>query len=302
MTGAGILKDTAQRAIERKLHETLGVAHSLHTEAPVAGGSINRACKASYGNQPLFIKLNAAAAAPMFAAEADCLRALRASRTVRTPEPLCHGHDAQSAWLVLEWLDLAATGDCTALGHQLAAMHHTLGERYGWPGDNFIGATPQRNRSTDDWVDFLGRHRIGYQAELAARNGHDRSLPRLAERLAESLPALFGDYVPLPSLLHGDLWGGNHGYVRGDGSPVVFDPACYFGDRESDLAMMELFGGFDAHVFDAYHESWPLHGGYPRRRPLYQLYHVLNHLNLFGGAWLTRALGLFDFLLRETGA
>lgn len=302
MMGDSFIGDTARRAIERQLHEILGVAHSLQGGAPVAGGSINRAFRASYGNRPLFIKLNAAIAAPMFAAEADGLRALRESRTVRAPEPLCHGRDPQSAWLVLEWIDLSPAGDQAGLGRRLAAMHRTLGNSYGWPSDNFIGATPQRNQRSDDWIDFMARHRIGCQVELASRASHDRSLPRLAGRLVESLPALFEDYRPVPSLLHGDLWGGNHGFARDDGAPVVFDPACYFGDRESDLAMMELFGGFDARVFEAYHESWPLHGGYARRRPLYQLYHVLNHFNLFGGAWLQRALSLFDTLLRETGA
>jgi fructosamine-3-kinase len=169
--------------------------------------------------------------------------------------------------------------------------------RFGWDRDNTIGSTPQLNEPSVDWVTFWRERRLGYQLELAARNGYRGRLKQRGERLLDGLGALL-DHNPVPSLLHGDLWGGNLGYDEA-GEPVIFDPACYFGDREADLAMTELFGGFGRRFWAAYQEAWPLSEGYPVRKHLYNLYHVINHLNLFGGGYLSQAESMIDRLLAE---
>ena len=176
-------------------------------------------------------------------------------------------------------------------------MHRTTRAEFGWVRDNTIGATPQPNTPDPDWVRFWARQRLGFQLALAARNGHGGALQRLGETLLGRLPDLL-DHAPAPSLLHGDLWGGNLGYMR-DGEPVIYDPAVYYGDREADLAMTELFGGFGGDFYAAYREAWPLDPGYASRRDLYNLYHVLNHLNLFGGGYLGQALNLLGRLLAQ---
>jgi fructosamine-3-kinase len=201
------------------------------------------------------------------------------------------------AWLALEWIDLRSP-DAEArrlLGSRLAMLHRSTSERYGWPRDNAIGLTLQRNEWTDDWVAFMRERRIGFQLELARRRGYGERLRRGA-RLLDVLDRLFDSYRPPASFLHGDLWGGNW-LADAQGQPVLFDPAVHYGDREADLAMTELFGGFGAAFYESYGETWPLHEGYAVRRDLYQLYHVLNHLNLFGGGYLASAERLIDQLL-----
>lgn len=205
---------------------------------------------------------------------------------------LGQGCDDGTAWLALEWLTLGRGGPDVerALGAGLAAMHRHTAERHGWPRDNWIGRTPQRNGWSDDWVAFYAEQRLGFQLELAARNGFGGELQTRGARLRERLGTFFRDYAPEPSLLHGDLWGGNWGCC--DGAPVLFDPAAYYGDREADLAMTRVFGGFGPAFYDAYEAAWPLAAGHEARDALYRLYHLLNHLNLFGGGYLGQSLAL----------
>jgi fructosamine-3-kinase len=184
-------------------------------------------------------------------------------------------------------------------GRELAAMHRVTRPLFGWDRDNTIGSTRQPNGPEEDWQVFWGRNRLGFQLDLAARNGYGGRLRSEGERLLDALPALL-EHAPVPSLLHGDLWGGNMGFDR-EGHPVVFDPAVYYGDREADLAMTELFGGFGGDFYAAYREAWPLGPGYRTRKVLYNLYHVLNHLNLFGGGYLGQARGMVGELLAEVG-
>ena len=178
-------------------------------------------------------------------------------------------------------------------------MHRTTRPQFGWWRDNTIGSTPQINTEEHDWIAFFREHRLHYQLELTATHGNTRLL-RAGEKLLEALPAFYSDYTPPASLLHGDLWGGNHGQLR-DGTPVIFDPAVYYGDREADLAMTELFGGFSFSFYAAYNEAWPLDAGYRVRRELYNLYHVLNHFNLFGGGYAGQAEGMIGRLVSEVG-
>jgi len=174
-------------------------------------------------------------------------------------------------------------------------LHQSTRERFGWHRDNTIGLTPQHNAWSEDWVSFLREQRLGFQLQLAAENGFTGSLQVQGARLLKRLPVFFERYTPHAALLHGDLWGGN--WACCDGAPVIFDPAVYFGDPESDLAMTRLFGGFGTAFYEAYERKAPLAPGHRERCDLYQLYHVLNHLNLFGSAYLGRAQELINKLL-----
>ncbi len=232
----------------------------------------------------------------MFAVEAAGLEALAATRTLRVPQVIAHGNADGQSYLVLEYLDLHTHGDARRLGEQLAALHRCSADRFGFAQDNFIGSTPQPNRWQADWLTFWRDQRLGFQLRLAAHHGLDPALQESGAKLQAALPDFFAGYAPQPSLLHGDLWGGNHAFLA-DGTPVLFDPAAYYGDRECDLAMTELFGGYPPDFYAAYRAAWPLDAGYARRRDLYNLYHLLNHANLFGGGYASQALQLMGRLL-----
>jgi len=265
----------------------------------VGGGCINTAVTLSDGIYSYFVKLNRADLLPMFEAEAAGLTELAASGTLRIPRPLCTGVALGQAYLAMELIELGGrpAGGAAQAGRLLAAMHRTTRPQFGWARDNTIGATPQRNTPDSNWARFWAELRLGPQLDLAARNGYGGALQRTGEALLASLPALL-EHAPAGSLLHGDLWGGNMAFAR-DGEAVIFDPAVYYGDREADLAMTELFGGFGGDFYAAYREAWPLDAGYATRRDLYNLYHVLNHLNLFGGGYLGQARDLMGRLLAQ---
>jgi protein-ribulosamine 3-kinase len=268
------------------------------TRESIGGGCINEALRILGEGRDFFVKLNAASKADMFVAEAEGLLELAASGTVRVPAPVCWGVAGNMAYLVLEYLQFGRGGKGSVLGEQLAAMHRVTRADFGWHRGNTLGSTPQINTPCGDWLAFWREQRLGYQLQLAARNGWGGELQRLGEQLLAELGSLFDGYRPQPSLLHGDLWSGNHGYLA-DGQPVIFDPAVYFGDRETDLAMTELFGGFGGDFYAGYRAAWPLDVGYASRKQLYNLYHILNHLNLFGGGYQGQALRMLQQLLAE---
>ena len=270
----------------------------LSGQATAGGGCINQAMRVNFGDTSYFVKLNTAGKADMFAAEALGLQELRNSQTLKIPEPVCQGDDGESAWLVLEDLDLGGRGDLAALGEGLAALHRVTRQQFGWDTDNTIGSTLQVNTCHHDWVAFWREHRLQFQLELAARNGHGGRLQSQGERLLDLFPALFTDYTPEASLLHGDLWSGNYAFTN-SGEATIFDPAVYYGDREADLAMTELFGGFGSDFYAAYRADYPVDPGYGVRKTLYNLYHILNHLNIFGDAYRSQAYRMMDILLAE---
>jgi len=281
--------------IDKAIGETTGRSFRTHSARAVGGGCINDAYQLSDGQRRYFVKLNQAARLSMFEAEAEGLQAIVASRSILAPSPVCWGTQGDTAYLVLEHLDLGGSGSAERLGRELAQMHRQTRSRFGWQRDNTIGSTPQPNAESADWVDFWRSQRLDHQLRLATGRG---GRLRGGEALLEALPAFFTDYQPVPSLLHGDLWSGNYAYCDDD-RPVIFDPAVYYGDRETDLAMSELFGGFPAAFYAAYDEAWPRDPGYPTRKTLYNLYHILNHFNLFGGGYLGQAQGMLDRLLSE---
>ena len=205
----------------------------------------------------------------MFAAEFEGLRALRAAG-VNAPEPYLAG----DAFIEMEKLQLGARPDWPALARMMVKLHRRTNDRFGWGSDNWIGLSPQKNAWSDDWVAFYWEFRLSPQLSKA-------NLMREAKGL--DIGKFFENYKPVPSLLHGDLWSGNIGFTAG--GPVIFDPAVYYGDREADLAMTELFGGFADEFYSEYEKELPLDSGYEIRKHLYNLYHLLNHLNLFGSGY-----------------
>ncbi|MFK7888096.1 MAG: fructosamine kinase family protein [Gammaproteobacteria bacterium] len=264
----------------------------------VQGGDICAAYRLASDTQRVFIKTHAASRIDMFAAEVDALESIAATDTIRVPAVYFFGADEHTSWLVLEWLDFVSPAPeaHAALGAQLAALHRTTAQHHGWHKANFIGLNEQSNREHVRWCDFFVSERLGQQRQLAHGAATTRALLPALDRVIDELPERFADHEPPPSLLHGDLWGGNWAAVAG-GQPVIFDPASYYGDRETDLAMAELFGGFDREFFLAYDATWPRLDGYAQRRDLYQLYHVINHANLFGGGYMTQAQTLMQRIL-----
>jgi fructosamine-3-kinase len=253
----------------------------------VSGGSINQAYLISNSQCQYFVKINAASKVAMFEAEAIALTQMYSTQTIRVPQPICWGVASTSAYIVMEWLELGGTTNWELMAQNLAALHRTTSQAgFGWQQSNTIGSTPQINTWRENWVEFLIQHRIGYQLQLARKRGFSPSVPE--QRLFDAIPHFFRNYQPQPSMVHGDLWGGNAAFTR-NGEPVIFDPALYFGDREVDLAMTELFGGFPAQFYQAYDRVFPLDTGYKQRKTLYNLYHILNHFNLFGGSYCSQA-------------
>jgi len=237
----------------------------------------------------------------MFAAEAEGLAALREAKAIRVPEVIARGDDGERAWLVLEWLDLVPLAPASAaqLGSALALQHGVPRDKFGWAHDNFIGASPQVNGWSEDWLAFWRERRLHAQLRLAAHNRLPSKMIDRGERLGADCGAFFRTYLPRPSLLHGDLWAGNA--CASHGRPLVFDPAVYVGDREADIAMTMLFGGFPPAMLAAYRDELPLDDGFAVRRDLYNLYHVLNHANLFGGGYVSQAAQSIERLLAEIG-
>ena len=269
----------------------------------VGGGCINAAAVVASGEARYFVKTNRGERLWLFEAEARGLKALAETATVTVPAPVCFGISAGDAFLVLEYLPLTRpTSTCAAaLGAKLAALHAVPQPCFGFESDNAIGATPQPNPRCEDWVAFFRRHRLAHQLNLARKAGvGGAGLAAKGARLCDRLGGLFAGHDPGRSLLHGDLWSGNFAALANQ-QPVIFDPAVYWGDREADLAMTELFGGFPRAFYDAYAEAFPLDSGYPLRRTLYNLYHVLNHLNLFGSGYARQAEDMIDQLLAELG-
>lgn len=274
--------------------------------AAVAGRMAGSRGRLETATGPVFLKL-AGPDDPALDAEARGLallaEALDATGLVRVPQVLGAGRTPFHRWLALEWLDLQDKGAAPVaearLGEGLAMLHRVRAPAFGLDHDNTLGATPQANGWLDDWPAFLRERRL---APLLARVTAGGAAPRLALRgalLLEQLPAFFNTYRPATSLIHGDLWAGNWGVVGGE--PVLFDPAVHHADRECDLAMTKLFGGFGPRFHTAYVASWPLDQAAGARRGLYQLYHVLNHALLFGGEYLAQAEGLVDRALSEVG-
>ncbi|MGL6261774.1 fructosamine kinase family protein [Vibrio sp. WXL210] len=285
------------RAIEQAISERLGAPFVIKEHEKITGGDINQAYVFGDGEQRFFAKVNDKSHLERFQLEAEQLDRLQASNTVQVPDLIAVGHSKQHAWLILEYLVLKPLDSCGGsyeFGSQLAQLHR-WGEQkeYGYDVDNFIGATFQPNTWMKNWSHFFSEQRIGWQLQLLKEKGvHIVDLDEFVELVHQKLL----HHNPRPSLLHGDLWHGNA--AQSVAGPVMYDPACYWGDRECDIAMTELFGGFDQRFYQGYNDEWQLDKSYPQRQPIYQLYHLLNHLNLFGGDYLSQTQKLIDKIMR----
>ena len=294
-------------SIFENIQASTGNDFVIDSQQSIGGGCINEAYKITgktvigKTTQTWFVKLNQANGLKMFAAEHKGLQELSDTNTIRVPKPLCSGIAANKAYLVMEYIEMTSReADPVQLGQQLAAMHKATRDQFGYEIDNTIGSTLQINTPEKDWAVFWQKHRLGYQLQLAEKKGGSSNLLRKGEQLMDRFPALFIDYRPMASLLHGDLWGGNCS-GDGEGNPVIYDPAVYYGDHEADLAMTELFGGFGQSFYSAYAEVFSIDAGYSIRKVLYNLYHILNHFNLFGGGYAKQAESMIDQLLAELG-
>ncbi len=280
--------------LQEQLHHLLG--EELVTAQPVSGGCIAEAqVLHTRSGKTLFAKqARPGQPAAMLTAEAEGLQALRASQTVRVPQVLA----ATSHLLVLDYLPTGRprSGSAFALGQALARLHRLPQATFGFPQDNFLGSSPQSNQASGaaqrDWPTFFRDHRLRFQLNLARQKGRTSSeLEERMEQLMAQLPDWLAGSEEPPALLHGDLWSGNHLFDE-QGNGWLIDPAVYHGHREADLAMTTLFGGFPAEFYQGYDAEFPRRKGWEQREPLYQLYHLLNHLNLFGGGYLSSVLAI----------
>jgi len=289
------------QAITRHIEQSSGLDFSVKQQQSVGGGSINDAFVLTGENgAQYFVKTNTAGLKAMFEAEACGLRAMASSKTIRVPEPLCFGDDQVQSYIVMEYLDMTGRADQAILGERLAAMHRVTADRFGWEINNTIGDTHQPNAWKDDWLAFWREQRLGFQLQLAAKNGYGGELQTFGERLLVEMPKLFTGHDVQPSMLHGDLWGGNVAGLK-DGTPVIFDPAFYYGDREADLAMTYVFGGFGPDFYASYQNAYPLDDGFAVRKTFYNIYHIINHLNMFGGGYHGQAIHMLEQVLAEIG-
>jgi protein-ribulosamine 3-kinase len=287
-----------QDELARAIGEALGESFRIDSLGNIGGGCISSAARIQSRGRDYFVKFNRADLLAMFEAEAEGLQAMAEANAVRVPRPLTTGVSDGQAYLVMEYLETGGSGDMARFGEQLAQMHRHTREQFGWHRDNTIGSTPQPNGWHSDWIRFWQEQRLGFQLELALRNGGGKALYDQGQELKERVGDFFQDYQPVASVLHGDLWSGNYAFTQ-DGEAVIFDPAVYFGDREADLAMTELFGGFSRSFYSGYDAAWPIDSGYSVRKALYNLYHILNHYNLFGGGYASQARRMIDQLLGE---
>ena len=247
-----------------------------------------------------FLKTASLKDLPILIAEKKSLNVLNVAGAIKVPEVFFIGETSTCSFLISEYLELKKENSFSGeiLGKQLALLHQNSNEFFGFSEDNWIGLSPQKNHWHENWISFFKKYRLQPQLRWAFERGYRSRLEEKAERLMEALPLFFDEYKPQPSLLHGDLWSGNWGTIN-NSTPVVFDPAIYYGDREADLAMTKLFGGFPQVFYDAYNYQWALDYGFKVRQNLYNLYHLLNHLTLFGEAYLSQTIDVFEQLLSE---
>jgi fructosamine-3-kinase len=281
--------------LEQAIEQATGGSARIGRRTRLGGGDICLVERLDTTAGSFVLKSVGARAVPgLFAAEAEGLRALRHSGTSLTIPDVITCRDEHPSFLVLEDLGEGTSGRDfdERVGIGLAELHRASTETFGFARDNFCGATPQPNPRMTGWIEFYGRARLGHQLDLAARA---RLLSPADGRLLDTLVARLDTWLTEPpegpALVHGDLWSGNL-HVAARGLPALIDPAAYFAHREAELGMMTLFGGFSESVYAAYDEAFPLDDGWRERNPLYQLYHLLNHLNLFGRGYHGRVMAV----------
>ena len=283
-------------SVAEAISEATGSAFEPSESSSIGGGCISQATRITgTDGRSFFLKQNDLDFHDFFETEGLALKEIEATSTVTVPEVIAFGITGESSFLVLSFMEEGADSPASQaeLGTQLARLHKIEQPFFGWHRDNCIGATPQPNPRCDDWVPFYANHRLDHQFDLAQNKG--QRFPGSSD-LLENLSAFFVGYSPTPALLHGDLWGGNASCDK-RGTPFVYDPASYYGDRETDLAFTHMFGGFSNAFYQAYDAVYPLDPGFKIRKILYNLYHELNHFNLFGGGYASSAQSSIHQLL-----
>jgi protein-ribulosamine 3-kinase len=287
-------------AIEKALSKKIGC---MQVQGPneTTQGVANQYFKYDTDKGVFFVKTQHSPDITPFAAEARALQLIDETNTIRVPLPNYYGTCKDECFLILENIDLFPHTETSMalLGQQLAQMHMKGKEsRFGFDMNNTIGATPQINDWSEEWVEFFREQRLECQLQLIEDRYHDNELLSAAERIIEKLPHYFQGVAITPSLLHGDLWHANTAADK-EGQPVVFDPSSYYGHSEADLCMAKMFGGFPPAFFEAYHAVIPQAPGFESRQKLYSLYHALNHYNIFGVGYRKSCLQLLSELLTE---
>ncbi len=282
--------------VEKAISKVSSQPFQIVKRTPLRGGCISQAERLDGVRGHYFLKQNTESFLIHFEEEKAALEELRHVGPIRAPEPICSGSAEGRSYLVLEYIPVGqpTVGGWELLGQQLANLHKTALPHFGWHRDNTIGKTLQINTVSEDWISFFRENRLRFQMDLAKERGFKLEH---GSQLLENLPAFFARYTPIPSLLHGDLWSGNTGFDT-HGKPFVFDPCCYYGDRETDLAFTEFFGGFHPNFYAAYNRTFPLDPGYSRRKTVYNLYHCLNHFNLFGPPYDSQSQMMANQLLK----
>ena len=277
------------------ISDSLGRAISEFT--PLSHSTSGPTARISCGEDRYFLKFSSDS--DVLTAEYDGLCALTNSNTIRVPKPIALKSFDSTTVLVSEYIELTGQRtDYPRLATALFALHSHHGTRFGWHRDNYIGRSHQLNNQCDDWLEYFLNYRLIFQLEMAWRNGYSGNIRLLGEKMPDAVGAILKNHHPPPSLLHGDLWSGNYGF-ESRGEPVIIDPAVYHGDAETDLAMMQLFGSPPTNFFNKYQELNPLSDGWQLRKSVYNLYHILNHLNIFGSSYRSHAESLMKSILRE---
>jgi len=291
------------QAVTQRIEQATQERLKLLDVQVIQGGDINQVYHLQYEIQHYFVKVNQSSLLSMFAMEALGLQALSETKTLRIPKVIVYDVNGDNAFLVLEYVPLSALNSVSyaQLGQKLAEMHKQQQGYFGWQQNNYIGHNKQKNKENKDWLNFWLEQRLKAQLNLAVANGYTGKVQELGQELCACSADFFASYQAQASLLHGDLWSGNAAADEW-GQAIIYDPACYYGDRETDLAMTELFGGFSRDFYAAYQEVWPLDSGYTTRKTFYNLYHILNHLNLFGSGYLSQAESMMQQLIAETKA
>ncbi|WP_345952463.1 fructosamine kinase family protein [Mucilaginibacter sp. PAMB04168] len=274
--------------IESCLTKTYGHHVTILSMQPVSGGDINRAyCLRMHDGNMLMMKLNSNSAYPnMFELESRGLDLIRNTHTIAVPNVVLQAHYADHSFLLMEWIDSTKPSASTSalLGQQLAAMHRHTAARFGLGHDNYMGSLQQSNRMHNTWAEFFINERLQPMVQTAVNKQLLSNVDvKQFDRLYNIMSSLFEEEAP--ALIHGDLWGGNY-LIANNGMPFLIDPAVSYGNREFDIAMTTLFGGFDKPFYDAYNEGFPLAHAWQQRLDLWNLYPLLLHLNLFGGGYL----------------
>lgn len=275
-----------KKGVEKLLSEKLNTIVKVVSDQPVSGGSINQAKVVSTTAGDFFVKINSAERYPgMFEKEAMGIGLLAAANTIATPDVIGFGKEGTDAFLILKYIDSApkSVHFWDNFGINLARLHRHSKKHFGLDHDNFIGSLPQQNRQHETWEDFFSAERLEPQVKMAYNAGMlDKQLLTMFDRFYTKLDTIFPKEPP--ALVHGDLWGGNF-MTNENGEAVIIDPAVYYGHREMDLGMSQLFGGFNTRFYEAYHQAYPLEPGWEERLDYCNLYPLMVHVNLFGGGY-----------------